>query len=213
MALSDTARLAMIGATVGIAAALLKRATERARPTCAYPGPRPRSHGPAFYTGDPCPAWPVRTEHSRGDEVAFEDGGLHGNMSRRFSACRDSCARHHAGVDLYARAGDVVVAMEPGRVVGNQSFAGGLRAVLVESQWGVVLYGEIDRVEVEVGELIAKGQPIGRVGLWPSGSHMLHLEAYRKGTEQNKRWHRKAPAELLDPTDFLLRAQQSLRVA
>ncbi len=210
MAVSSTVRLAMIGAAFGVGAALLKRATGRARPTCAYPGPRPRSHGPPFYQGDPCPVWPVRTEHSRDGEVAFENGGFHGNMSRRFSACRDGCSRHHAGVDLYARAGDIVQAAEAGIVVRNQSFAGGLRAVLIGSQWGTLLYGEVDDVLVKVGDRVSKGQPIARVGLWPSGSHMLHFESYSIGTTQNRRWHKKAPAELLDPTDFLLRAQASL---
>ena len=94
-------------------------------------------------------------------------------------------------------------------MVAIQTFAGGLMAVLVESAHGVVLYGEVDRIQVKRGDVVAKGQQIARVGLWPSGSHMLHLETYARGTRRNKRWFGKIPRVLRDPTDFLLRAQSA----
>ncbi len=201
----DLVRLGLIGAAAGIGLGWLITRGER----CDYPGPRPKSRGVPFYGGDPCPAWPTVSTHSRGHEVAYRDGGPHGNQSRAFSACRDGCSRHHAGVDLYARAGDPVLAMEGGRVVAIQTFAGGLMAVLVESSHGVVLYGEVDRIRVKRGDIVGKGVQLAQVGMWPSGSHMLHLETYARGTRRNKRWFGKIPRVLRDPTDFLLRARST----
>ena len=194
------------------ATALYLRSTSRRARVCPQPYPKPRKVGVPEYTGDPCPVWPLDTP--RKETVSYRDvsGEYHGNMARRMGACRDGCNRHHAGVDLYANAGDPVLAAEAGRVVNTQSFLAGSHAILVEGPSGVILYGEVTKNSwrefgANKGTRVAKGQPIARVARLPSGSHMLHMEGYSVGTRKNERWRKVTPANLRDLSSFLLRAK------
>lgn len=161
--------------------------------------------------------WPVITGDSRYGQVGYVDvnGDGHGNLSRRFGASRDD--HRHAGVDLYANNGDLVVAMSDGIVVDTQSFHLGSWAILVQHKGAVILYGEVEKNSWEefgvgIGSHVKRGQPIARVAcMQGSGknctSHMLHLETYREGTTQNQRWTKQIPPPaLLDPTYMLLSA-------
>ncbi len=124
----------------------------------------------------------------------------------------------HTGVDLYAREGAVVRAVEDGVVVAVERFTGpeagspwwrDTDAVLVEGASGVVLYGEV-APQVTLGARLVAGDVVGRVvtvlrrdkGL-PTA--MLHLELYAHGTRASVWWrHGEArPAALRDPTPLL----------
>src|SRR5574337_1699207 len=78
---------------------------------------------------------------------------------------------HHTGVDLYAKEGDPVIAVEDGLVTVIENFTGPMNntpwwndtwAILVEGVSGVVVYGEVLPL-VEPGTHVTKGQVIGTV--------------------------------------------------
>lgn len=157
--------------------------------------------------------WPLRTAHPRDREVAREGDG---NQSRRFGATRSGGGRRHAGIDLYAYAGDDVLAIADGVIVAVQSFHLGSWAVLVDHGPFVALYGEVTKnswrdLGLEVGSTVTAGQTIARVACMRRDetgrcrSHMLHFELYKRGTARNARWYGGAPPEnLLNPTDLLV---------
>ncbi|MEK7879825.1 MAG: M23 family metallopeptidase [candidate division NC10 bacterium] len=86
----------------------------------------------------------------------------------------------HAGVDYSADAGTPVVAANGGKValVGEMFFPG--RLVVIDHGLGLfTLYFHLERVEVQEGELVERGQPIGTVGATgrATGPH-LHFAAH-----------------------------------
>ena len=131
---------------------------------------------------------------------------------RAFRAPRDGGVREHAGCDLYAAAGDAVLAMEDGTVTrGCYPFYDVVFALEVTSAAGrVIRYGEISGavVGIRLGTLIDEGQPIARVGKMQTVAQaMLHLEIY-DGTGTGSLTDRERPpfmrrADLVDPTELL----------
>ena len=114
-------------------------------------------------------------------------GGVRGYSGRAFAAKRvDSRGeRNHAGVDLFAREGDLVVAPEDGRVLAILPFNAGTWAVYVRSVLDdrVVNLGEVEKLSwrefgVAPGQVVKLGQPLARIGRQTRGSTMLHLETY-----------------------------------
>ncbi len=100
----------------------------------------------------------------------------------------------HTGVDYRVGAGTPVEAVAPGRValVADHFFAG--RSVYVDHGNGLVsMYFHLSRATVEVNQLVAAGEPVGRVGSTgrATGPH-LHF---------GLRWHgaRVDPALLMGP--------------
>lgn len=133
-----------------------------------------------------------------------------------FGASRANGTRRHAGVDLYAPRGSVVLAPESGEVVATQGFNGpNAVALVMQTDSGpAILFGEVEpgswtRLGLEVGSRVEAGQPVATVGINPGGSQMLHLEMYRDGTRRNYRWMagNPAPEQLLDPTQYLQAAK------
>ena len=188
---------------------------------------RPKPLGVAFAEGIARPVWPLQTRHPRRGVVSYRgvDGKVRGNWARRFGAHRNGSkgarSRNHAGIDLFAHAGDPVLAMAAGRITAVQSFHLGSWAVFVEHAGVVVMYGEVEArswkgLGVSVGSVVEAGQPIAKVACMVRGedgrcvSHMLHLETYAPGTTRNQRWYagEDAPPALRDPTLLLLRAAQ-----
>jgi murein DD-endopeptidase MepM/ murein hydrolase activator NlpD len=125
----------------------------------------------------------------------------------------------HEGVDLYARDGSTVYAVEPGLVVGVLPFTGehadspwwnDTFAVMVEGASGVVVYGEITPT-VEEGQTIRAGEPLGSVRQVLKKDKgrpmsMLHLELHTPGTRDVYEWTvgGDKPASLQDPTPYLI---------
>lgn len=166
--------------------------------------------------GDPQPAWPL------------PGVGHRTPAGRAFGASRGA-KKWHAGIDLVAPEGWLVLAMEPGRIVTirrgwsnvydkrtGELVAGNTARVLVEGDSGLVVnYAALgidswDEFGHRKGDRVGKGEPIGRVGRYPHGGQMLHLETYRQGTRDNVRWYKgqPPPPELLDPTDYVERAAE-----
>ncbi len=186
-----------------------------------HPFIAPKQRGVPFAVGALRPFFPVQTsKNHRFGEVAYKDerGRFHGNASRAFMARRGSGARYHAGIDLYADPGDLVVAPETGTIVRRQTFYAGTGAILVETDSGVVLLlgetkmGGSTEFGVDTGSRVKAGQPLTRVGRSNTGSHMLHVETYTSGTIKNQPWYKSKgrPSNLLDPSDYFLRAKARL---
>lgn len=133
-----------------------------------------------------------------------------------FGASRAGGKRHHAGVDLYAPRGSVVLAPEAGTIVSFQPFNGpNAVAMLLQTDSGpVILLGEIEpgswqEFGLSRGSRVQGGDQVARVGINPGGSQMLHYEMYTDGTTRNARWYagNPPPDNLLDPTGYLQRAK------
>lgn len=181
-----------------------------------YPFPPPIDRGVPFARGG-SPVWPIspNSTHRQRYAVSYKDaaGKWHARAARAFRA--DRGARWHVGVDLFANGGDVVLAPEDGVVVGRQPFLNGTGAMLLQLDSGpVVLLGETKmggagEFGVGLGTRVRRGQPLTRVGVTNAGSHMLHVEMYAPGTTKNTPWYknRARPPQILDPTDWLLRAK------
>src|SRR5690606_13340370 len=130
----------------------------------------------------------VLTSHSGRLVVSYwTAGGVRGYSGLAFAASRMVVegATKHAGVDLFARKGDVVVAPEDGRVLAILPFNAGTWAVYVRSLLddGVVNLGEVEKLSwrefgVKPGQTVHVGQPLARIGVQAKGSTMLHLETY-----------------------------------
>lgn len=210
-------------ATGALVGALARRARKPTPRGIGYSDPPPRLTDVAFAEGDPAPWWPIAStsRHQRKWEVPYKDiyGKWHGNMARSFKASRDG--RYHVGLDLYANAGDPVLAPEDGTVVGLQTFFAGTCAMVIQGDSGVtVLLGELkcgspSEFGIATGVRVVKGQAVGRIGLSNTGSFMLHFETYECCPTQNKPWYRSnaAPVLVRDPTDYLLRARAATKQA
>lgn len=163
--------------------------------------------------------WPVVTTHPRWREVSFETngGGFAGVELRRFNAPRpaaraDNPTRRHVGIDLFARPGDAVIAVEDGQLVdfypflrahtGEMSYA-----LLVAHEGYVANYGEVREASLRenglaLGQGVSAGQPIAAI----SDTAQLHFEAYCPGTTHGQSWAHGAPcpSRVFNPTRLLL---------
>jgi murein DD-endopeptidase MepM/ murein hydrolase activator NlpD len=146
------------------------------------------------------------------------------NNQTAFNHNRDGGERKHAGIDLEAHAGTPVLAMADGVVLRKAPFYEGTWAVEVQHPGlGIVRYGEVENpgLFVSVGQHIAKGQIIGRVGKRTGASrYMLHLELFSNSSDSlvnpndprahpltdktNKPFQRRD--DLVDPTKILMSA-------
>jgi murein DD-endopeptidase MepM/ murein hydrolase activator NlpD len=126
----------------------------------------------------------------------------------------------HSGIDLFAKVGTPVYAIEDGIVVNIIAFTGkgagsswwnNTRAVLIRGNTGVILYGEIKpSLGLTKGDQVKEGTEIGTVlqvlkrnkGLPTS---MLHLEVYDHNTTDAVWWklNEPQPDNLIDPTPFV----------
>jgi spore germination cell wall hydrolase CwlJ-like protein len=159
--------------------------------------------------------WPVITDDPQAMVVSYKTtaDAIVGKAGRFFFADRNNGARHHVGMDVFCREGDVVVACGPGKIVNFFSFyttASGEDsfALFVEHDGVVINYGEVKKNAREefgwsVGDTVVAGQKIAKV----SGTNMIHFETYVPGTKQNSRWLRgeARPPTLQNPTMLLLR--------
>lgn len=163
--------------------------------------------------GEPWPVWPLP---GVGKGVPTTGG-------RRFGANRTGKTgpRFHAGVDIFAPEGALVVAPEAGELVRQYKFNGAQAfALLLQADSGPVFnlaevfpgswreFGLTVGTRTTSGSWVDKGESIARIGVNPGGSTMLHFESYTSGTRANQRWFRNQdpPRRLLDPTHYLLLA-------
>lgn len=148
-----------------------------------------------FWKDTHAPLWPLTSTPKK-----WTAGGS-------FGASRDGGSRTHQGVDLYAAKGAPVVAVEDGTVTMSQGWSGsGTRAIFVDHpKAGItVLYGAVAPKSYKVGSTVKKGQKLAEIGVYPKGSHMLHLETYPLGTTVRKVWYSGDPPDtVIDPSDYL----------
>jgi len=169
--------------------------------------------------------WFFPLNHCPGIPVSFHPGA--------FGFPRRQGQSHHTGVDLYARDGDPVFAVETGVVVGIEHFTGpqdnspwwlDTECVLVEGDTGVVCYGEVIP-QVSVGDAVKVNQTIATVSTVllegkerpdiPGHSRsMLHLELYDRGVKAASTSWKQGRTELglKDPTPYLLWATASPKI-
>ena len=91
--------------------------------------------------------------------------------------------RMHTGTDIDGRTGDPVVAAKEGRVLFAGVFGGYGNCVIIQNGPGVsTLYGHLSSIDVSVGNVIGKGEFVGRVGSTgvATGPH-LHFEVRING--------------------------------
>jgi murein DD-endopeptidase MepM/ murein hydrolase activator NlpD len=173
---------------------------------------------PAPVAAQPAPEvahvyWPVVTARTDWNTISSQPDCM---RLRCFEAPRpvsqlNNPRRHHAGVDLFANAGDAVIAIDDGTVIGFYPF---LRAstgqmsyaLLVEHDGYVANYGEVREDSMrthnlEIGTRIHAGQRIATI----SDTAQLHFETYAPGTTHNYSWgyHEARPAPVVDPTPRL----------
>jgi murein DD-endopeptidase MepM/ murein hydrolase activator NlpD len=160
---------------------------------------------PPMAQGALMPAWPLLDLKPRFKPDSF--------MRQRVGD--DGRLRFHAGMDLPAPEGTVVVAPENGRILKSQTFNGPrAHALLLETSSGLVInLGEVEpdswtMFGVGPGSPVWAGQAVATVGVNPGGDTMLHIETYRAGTRKTSPWYQDQgpPPSLLDPTDYILRA-------
>jgi murein DD-endopeptidase MepM/ murein hydrolase activator NlpD len=154
--------------------------------------------------------WPVVTDNGQALVVCHRrrDRSVVGWPSRTFLADRQGGRRYHVGIDLFCGHGDKVVAIADGTIVKFYPFYEGTNALLIDHDGVVINYGEVapgsDReFGWQQGHRVTAGQMIARVGRL----NMIHLEAYRPGTQANARWMQNGeapPAVLRSPTRLLL---------
>ncbi len=139
-----------------------------------------------------------------------------------------SCVRKHdvhTGIDLYTNKGEEVLSMADGVVTAISDFTGDVagtpwwentKAVVIQHEFGFVLYGEIT-TEVIVGDLVKKGQCIGKVTTVLKKDkgrpmNMLHVEWYKESVADGVFWNdlTNPPGSLLDPTELLKLAKEKL---
>jgi murein DD-endopeptidase MepM/ murein hydrolase activator NlpD len=157
--------------------------------------------------------WPVVTARADWNTISAQPDCV---RLRCFEAPRpvsqlDNPRRHHAGVDLFANAGDEVIAVEDGTIIGFYPF---LRArtgemsyaLLVAHDGYVANYGEVRENSLRahnlaIGARVRGGQRIATI----SDTAQLHFETYAAGTTRNYSWGYRAqrPAAVIDPTPRL----------
>jgi murein DD-endopeptidase MepM/ murein hydrolase activator NlpD len=89
------------------------------------------------------------------------------SMSDTWHACRDGCARRHQGTDIFAPQGTPLVAVEKGviaRVDNTDNGNGGLSVWLRGESDATYYYAHNQANLVSVGQEVARGQTIARVG-------------------------------------------------
>jgi len=179
-----------------------------------------------FAKGAEDPLWPVLTQDKKKIKVSYKDvrGKFHGKWGRHFGTLRkgEHGIRRHAGIDLFANIGDIVVAMEDGTVISTLPFTDGTWALYVLNDTGEIInYGELKKGSwkqfgIDGGfyttQRIKRGQPLGTVG----ATEMLHLETIKGDTTVDEIRKRQlqwpdghpAPEQLLDPSQYLVTAQR-----
>ena len=90
----------------------------------------------------------------------------------------------HKGMDIAANAGEVIVAPRAGVVTATGNFYFNGNTVLIDHGQGfVTMYCHLSKIDVEKGQVVATGAPLGAVGATGrvTGAH-LHFGTYMNGT-------------------------------
>ena len=127
----------------------------------------------------------------------------------------------HKGIDLYAKEGTKVFAIEDGQIVDLCWFTGeplgmpwweDTKAIYVKGKSGIIVYGEIEPMEgLKIGDHIKSTNLIGTVKrVLKKDNHrplsMLHLELHDSEHIHTGQWQigQPKPIGIIDPTPYLL---------
>lgn len=182
--------------------------------------PSPKQMESALFAPATGVFWPVRNPKIHyGRTVSYVDAGgsKHGVApnGRDFLANRPvgTVQRFHAGIDVFADDGDIIVACESGKVVNTYHFYKNVHCLIVQHDSGVVInYGEVKpeslaRYGMKKGVRVLPGQPIAQAGRMSSEA-MLHFETYPSGTTLNVSIKQAEKAKKLplifNPTAYLI---------
>lgn len=97
----------------------------------------------------------------------------------------------HYGIDIAAKESKEILAVASGKVVnvGYDKDGYGNFIKINHNENFTTLYGHCEKVNVKRGDLVEKGQPIGKVGnTGRSTSEHLHFEVLIKNVPQNATW-------------------------
>lgn len=159
-------------------------------------------------------AWPVDTRDPRrlnvprvvnGAVVENDKSDVDPEADRYFGADRQKGKRLHAGIDLIARPGDAILAMEDGVVLERLGGYVGLDALAIEHADHIAVYAEMGS-GLAAGMRVKAGQRIGTAKASSVGTE-LHVELWERGRAPHgfTTWTPGArPEGLLDPTSYLL---------
>ncbi len=123
---------------------------------------------------------------ANGSEAALPSLPAQGRISSPFGTRADpftQAPRQHRGVDIAAREGAPITAALPGRVVFAGERGGYGLTVELEHPGGLrTLYAHAQSLEVQVGQEVARGAPLAKVGSTgrSTGPH-LHFEVREGG--------------------------------
>lgn len=116
---------------------------------------------------------------------------------------------HHKGIDIKAKRGDPVVVPETGKVIGKTGWVGDETAGVLFQTFGgpTLVFGAVEPGSFpDTGKVLERGEQIARIGRYPGGSSMLHLELYKVGTTKRVKWpwETPQPPTLVNPNSYLL---------
>ncbi len=173
--------------------------------------PRPRElddFGVTFARGASDPLWPLSEDRRSAAVGSWARGRVTTDFGDPRPYGDPTPSRHHAGEDLRAPRGSTIVATERGVVTMiDDAWYEGTGALLVYFDSGITAnFGEIEPgsaldAGLAVGTIVERGEAIARVGR----TDMLHFELYNGRLKRTHQWPwlGAAPAELLDPTQYL----------
>ncbi|MDF1526163.1 MAG: M23 family metallopeptidase [bacterium] len=113
---------------------------------------------------------------------------LQGRITTRFGTGRVLNGKprsSHSGVDISGKKGKPVKASNSGKVLLADDFYLSGKTVVVDHGWGVsTLYAHLDRIDVQEGQEMNRGQVLGTVGTTgrSTGPH-LHFGAFIRGSK------------------------------
>lgn len=130
--------------------------------------------------------------------------------ARYFGAPRAK-GRKHGGCDLIKPAYEQIYAVADGVLVHEETlFYKGTFYITYQHGPFLCRYGEIlhhSSTRKKRGQTIKKGEPVAKVGLMTSGSHMLHFEMYSNGNDHSGLRSNRGPyqrrRDIIDPAPYL----------
>ncbi len=132
----------------------------------------------------PAPAQPVTRE-----APAVEGTAGSGSMTWPLNGLLTSgYSSYHRAIDIHTKAGVPVVAADGGTVtlVSWQTYSYGYHVIIDHGDGVETLYAHLSAINVEAGQVVAKGEQVGAVGSTgrSTGPH-LHFEVRVNGSQQN----------------------------
>lgn len=99
----------------------------------------------------------------------------------------DRGRRTHMGMDMAAKRGTPIFAVESGRIDRTKRQSNGALQIVLKGKSGSkYYYGHMDKVLIRGGQKVKKGQVIGRMGDTGSpGQVHLHFEYWKSGRESD----------------------------